>query len=271
MSNLSLITCVLTTLIFLTACTSVTTTSSDGTVISATTERPTSKQIEAEIRNRAAARSNLAAGYMRNGQMAVALDEARKAVVIDPSYADAFGLLGLIYMGLGEQAQAQENFLRSLKLDPTSPDLNNNYGWFLCQTGRESESFSYFQRALSDPLYGTPAKANQNAGTCYAQVKDYVNAERFLRRAIELDAANNSTKYQLASLYLKLGQTERAAFYYGLLASSVDTNASTLWLGLRVARAEGNLRSESQLANDLRQRFPGSPEAARLAAGKFDD
>lgn len=271
MRNLPLISCLLMLLTFLMACTSVTTTTADGTVISTTTERPTAKQLEAETRNRAAARSNLAAGYMRNGQLPVALDEARKAVAIDPTYADAFGLLGLIYMGLGEQAQAQENFLRSLKLEPASPDLNNNYGWFLCQTGRESESFSYFQRAMSDPLYATPARANQNAGTCYAQIKDYANAERYLRRALELDASSNATKYQLASVYLQQGQTERAAFYYGLLASSVEPNASTLWLGLRVARAEGNLRSETRLAGELRQRFPGSPEAARLAAGKFDD
>lgn len=255
----------------LAACTTTTTTTSGGEVISSTTERPGGKATDAEIRNRASARNNLAAGYFRNGQLPVALDEARKATAIDPTYADAYGLQGLIYMGLGDQVQAEQNFLRSLKLDPTSPDLNNNYGWFLCQAGRESESFSYFQRALSDPLYGTPARANQNAGICYAQVKDYANAERFLRRALELDAGNNATKYQLARVYLALGQADRAAFYYGLLSNSVESSAATIWLGLRVARAEGNLRNETQLARELRQRFPASAEAAQLARGAFDD
>lgn len=255
----------------LAACTTTTTTTSGGEVISSTTERSSSKATEAEIRNRASARNNLAAGYFRNGQFAVALDEARKATAIDPTYADAYGLQGLIYMSLGDQAQAEQNFLRSLKIDPSSPDLNNNYGWFLCQAGRESESFAYFERAISDPLYVTPARANQNAGICYAQVKDYANAERYLRRALELDASNNATKYQLSRVYLALGQTDRASFYYGLLSRSVESSAATLWLGLRVARAEGNLRNETQLAGELRQRFPASPEAAQLARGAFDD
>ena len=75
------------------------------------------KLTEADVRNRARARTDLAGGYYRNGQLAVALDEARRAVAIDANYAEAYGLLGLIYMDMKEQRDAEENFQRALKLD----------------------------------------------------------------------------------------------------------------------------------------------------------
>lgn len=251
----------------LAACTTTTTTRT-GEVISTTQkEAPT----PANMRSRARARTDLAAGYFRNGQMAVALEEARRAVQIDPSFADAFGLLGLIYMELDDRPAAEQNFQRSLQLEGANPELNNNYGWFLCQTGRERESIQYFQRALRDPLYATPARANWNAGHCLMRVKDYTEAEPYLRRSFELDAGGAATKFELVRLYLATGQTDRAAFYYGLLAKSTEASAATLWLGLKIARAQGDLRNETRIASELRTRFPASREAGWLARGAFEE
>jgi type IV pilus assembly protein PilF len=252
------------------ACTTTTITTSGGEVVSTTSSKPGASGA-ASAQSRARARVELAAGYFRNGQLAVALEEARRALQIDPNSSDAYGLLGLIYMELDDRRQADDNFQRALQLNANSPDLNNNYGWFLCQTGREREAVSYFQRALRDPLYATPARANLNAGICMMRVKDYTAAEPFLRRAFELDASNATAKYELARLYIATGQVERAAFYYGLLAKSTDPSAETLWLGLKVARAQGDLRNETRLASELKTRFPGSREAALLARGAFDE
>lgn len=254
----------------LSACTTTTVTRSNGEVVSTTTQSSTSSP--AETRARAQSRVNLASGYFRNGQMSVALEEAKRAVQIDPTFAEAYGLLGLIYMQLDERRDAEANFSRALQIDPSNPDLNNNYGWFLCQqTGREREAVGYFQRALRDPLYATPGLANLSAGVCLMRVKDYAAAEPYLRRSLELDAANATTKYELARLYLLTGQTERASFYYGLLAKSTEASAATLWLGLKIARAQGDLRTETALSTELRTRFPGSNEAGLLARGAFDE
>lgn len=252
------------------ACTTTTVTRTGGDGVSSTTQSAVPKP--AEARARAQARVNLASGYFRNGQMSVALEEAKRAVQIDPTFAEAYGLLGLIYMQLDERRDAETNFTRALQIDPSSPDLNNNYGWFLCQQpGREREAVGYFQRALRDPLYATPALASLSAGVCLMRAKDYAAAEPYLRRSLELDAANATTKYELARLYLATGQTDRAAFYYGLLSKSTEASAATLWLGLKVARAQGDLRTETALSAELRTRFPGSNEASLLARGAFDE
>lgn len=255
----------------LSSCTTTTVTNSSGDVVTKGPERTVARSGEADARTRARARTDLAAGYFRTGQIAIALEEARRATAIDPGFADAYGLLGLIYMDMNERREAEENFQRALRLDPASSELANNYGWFLCQTGRERESVEYFDRALRDPLYTTPGRAAQNAGSCLLKLKDYQAAERYLRRAFELDASNAATKYQLSRTYLALGQVDRATFYYNLLARSVESSPETLWLGLRIARANGDLRTESQLANELRERFPRSPEVSALARGDFNE
>jgi type IV pilus assembly protein PilF len=253
-----------------TACTTTTVTTT-GEVASKGAERPAGASGAADARTRARARTDLAAGYYRSGQLAIALEEARRALAIDPGHAETYGLLGLIYMDMNERRDAEDSFQKAMRLEPANSELANNYGWFLCQTGRERESIAHFDRALRDPLYPTPARAAQNAGSCLLRVKDYVNAERYLRRSFELDASNPATKYLLSRAYLANGQVDRASFYYNLLARSVQSTPETLWLGLRIARRNGDLRTETQLANELRERFPRSPEVAALARGDFDD
>ena len=182
-------------------------------------------------------------------------------------------VLGVVYMEINERAQAEENLQRALRLEPANPEINNNYGWFLCRTGRERESVQYFDRALRDPLYATPARALQNTGLCLARVQDYTAAETYLRRAFEIEPGNASIQFELARVNLARGQLERATFYYQLLTKEAGEAASApvLWLGVRLARAGGDLRTETRRARLLAEKFPGSPEAARLQKGQFDE
>ncbi|MEK9774665.1 MAG: tetratricopeptide repeat protein, partial [Quisquiliibacterium sp.] len=111
---------------------------------------------ESETRRRARISVELAANYYQQGNYTVALQELRQAVVIDPEYSVAHGMLGLVYMDLGDRAQAESSFRQGLALRPDDSELNNNFGWFLCQTGRPKDSIEFFMRALKNPLYPTP-------------------------------------------------------------------------------------------------------------------
>jgi type IV pilus assembly protein PilF len=226
---------------------------------------------DAESRKRAEIRLQLAASYYQKGQFSIALEEVQRALVQDPNNPTAHGLQGLIYMDMGDRREAEASFARGLKIEPANPELNNNYGWFLCQTGRERESIDYFQRAAQDKLYATPAMPLQNAGVCLLQVRDLATSEQYLRRSFELDASSPVTKYHLTRLYLAKREPERAQFYFGLLEKQIDATAETLWLGLRLARAKGDLRTERQYADDLQRKFPDSREASALRRGAFDD
>jgi type IV pilus assembly protein PilF len=234
-------------------------------------EVPIAEKTEAEPRKRAEIRTELASNYYREGRLAVALEETKHALQIDSSYAPAHGLLGLIYMDVGDRAAAEASFSRALRLEPDNSGILNNYGWFLCQSGRERESVEYFKRAASNRLYATPGLAMRNAGVCLLKVNDTDGAEQALRRALELDAADPLTKFELSRLYLRRNQPDRADFYYGLLDPASRASAPGLWLGLRIARANGDLRRERELAGQLRDRYPESPEASAMRRGAFDE
>ncbi len=227
--------------------------------------------VEADPHRRAAVRLQLATGYYQKGQMEVAIREANEAIQIAPDIASAYGLLGLIYMDLDQKKQAESNFQRALELDEKNADLNNNYGWFLCRNHREAESLRFFDRAAADRLYGTPAMALQNAGICLLQMGDRERAEKYLLRAFEADASSPVAKFHLARLYLATHRLERAEFYYSLLVKSVDPNAETIWLGTRIAHAQADARMEQRLAQELRSRFPNSPEAELLKREAFNE
>lgn len=229
------------------------------------------EKAEADPRKRAEIRTELASNYYRDGRLAIALEEAQRAVRTDPNYAPAHGLLGLISMDLGEKREAEVSFERALRLEPDNSNILNNYGWFLCQNGRERDAIVYFERAAANRLYQTPGLAMRNAGVCLLRVNDVDGAERVLRRAFELDAADPLTKYELSKLYLRKKQPDRAAFYFGLLDPASRGSAPGLWLGVRIAHANGDLRRERDLSNQLRERFPNSPEASALRRGDFDD
>ncbi|HEU0199097.1 MAG TPA: type IV pilus biogenesis/stability protein PilW [Burkholderiaceae bacterium] len=252
---------------FVSGCTTVT--EVNGQPVASTTTA--AEATEADATKRASIRLQLAASYYQKGQYNVALEEVKRALEADSGHAPAYGLLGLIYMDLGDRPLAESNFARALSLDSNNPELQNNYGWFLCQTGRERDAPTWFERAAKNRLYRTPALAMQNAGVCLMKVGDLKGAETFLRRAFELDAASPAIKYHLARLYVQQRQVDRAKFYYGLLERSVDATAATLWLGLRIARLDGDVRTEQQLADDLRRRFADSKEAAALRRGAFDE
>lgn len=222
-------------------------------------------------RRRASVRLQLAASYFAQRDFRIALEEAQLAVQADPTLADAHALLALVHAELDQRAEAEASFGRALRLAPDSPEIANNYGWFLCRTGRSREAMTQFDRAVSNRMYATPALALLNAGVCLLDQRDLRGAEGYLRRAFELDAASPMIKYQLARVYLALGELERAGFYYGLLDASLAPTAETLWLGIRVARARGDGRTERVLGEDLLRRFAGTPEAARLRRGAYDD
>jgi type IV pilus assembly protein PilF len=226
---------------------------------------------EGDPHRRAEVRLQLAAGYYQKGQADVAIKEATDAARIDPNLGSAYGLLGLIYMDTGQDAQAEENFRRALQLDSNDPELNNNFGWFLCRTRREPDAMKYFDRAAANRRYATPAMALQNAGICSLQVGDNETAEKYLMRAFEADASSPVAKFQLARLYLHTHRVERAEFYYELLAKSVDPNAQTLWLGTKIAHAKADRRTERQLSQELRDRYPNSAETGLLNREAFNE
>ncbi|HUW38150.1 MAG TPA: type IV pilus biogenesis/stability protein PilW [Rhodocyclaceae bacterium] len=233
-------------------------------------EEPVSQQAATtEASQRAKVHTELGGLYLSRGNLGVALDEARKALSADDRYAPAHNLMGLVHMQLHEDRLAEQSFERALSLAPSDPEINNSFGWFLCQTGRERRSLQYFQTAVKSPLYATPTMPYTNAGICSLRLKDDKAAEDYFLKALRADHANARAMFFLADIDYRRGRLDEARHYLDELHQRVEPTAEILWLGVKIERGLGDRGAEEHYAFQLRSKFPGSPEARRLLQGQY--
>ncbi|MBL8484905.1 MAG: tetratricopeptide repeat protein, partial [Rhodocyclaceae bacterium] len=150
--------------------------------------RPGEESKAGTPRTRAQAHTELGLQYFSAGNFAVALDEARISLNHDAEYGPGYRLLALVHMALGERPQALDAFQTALRYSPNDPDINNDFGFFLCQEGREKEGLDRLMTAVKNPLYRTPGRAWTNAGLCHLRVRDDAAAANDFQQAYSLDA-----------------------------------------------------------------------------------
>jgi type IV pilus assembly protein PilF len=221
-------------------------------------------------RNRARVHTELASLYYGRGNMGVALEELRIASEADPTFAPAHSMLGLVYMELRENQLAEASFERALKLAPNDGDINHNYGWFLCQTKREPDSIKFFLQAIRNPLYATPWRSYSAAGICTLRTDNARDAEEFFTRALRLEPDDPSALLPLGQIRYRQGKLDEARRLVSRYNKLVVPTAESLWLALRIERRMGERVAEQSYANQLRRRYPGSPEYQALQRGRFD-
>ena len=225
---------------------------------------------ENEQQQRAKVHTELGSLYMLDGRSAIALEEARIALSADPGYAPAYNLLALTHMVLNETRLAEENFEKALSLAPGDPEISNNFGWFLCQSGREKRSMAYFMAAARNPLYSTPTKPYTNAGVCSVRLKDDKAAEEYLFTALRLSPTNTQALFWLADIAYRQGRHSEARQWATDIEKMMEPTAEVIWLALRIERKLGNREAEARYASQLRRRFPGSPEQRLLTQGQYE-
>lgn len=211
-------------------------------------------------------RTELAAAYYARAQYSVALEEVAKAMRADSGYAPAYNVRGLVHMALLEDAEAESDFRRALDLDPANSDTHNNYGWFLCQRGREGESVKHFLTAAKDPLYETPATAWLNAGICSKKAGQLQDAGIYLQRALVLQPDLPKALVELAGLAFINGDYAGAKSSFARFekAASAPLTAENLFLAVRIERKLGNRVAENGYAARLKKGFPDSRESKML-------
>lgn len=227
-------------------------------------------QNTSDPKNRARIHTELGAMYFQSGHMSAALDELRIALSADSDFVQAYSIRGLVYGQLKEYARAESDFQRALSLSPGDPEVNNNYGWYLCDTGKERQSIAYFLQALKNPLYETPERAYANAGTCALKAGDLEGAQKYLLNAVSLARDGGGTaRLQLAKLFYLRGINEEARIYLSDALKQVEPTPEALWLGVRIERKLGNRAAESGYAAQLRSRYPTSQEYQEFLKGDF--
>jgi type IV pilus assembly protein PilF len=233
-------------------------------LISTACATSTQEREDEENKNRKAAETNtaLGQGYMQREQYEIALEKLKKAVAFDKTYAPAHTVLAILYETIGELDQAETEYAEAVKYDPGDGDINNNYGAFLCSIGKSKDADQYFQKAVKDPFYKTPAVAYLNAGNCALAQGDLDKADVFLRQSLEYDNKLPSALISMADVSYQSGNYMRARAFLQRFGSVGAWDEDSLLLGYRIESKLGDAETANEYRMELLEQFPNSSQAS---------
>jgi type IV pilus assembly protein PilF len=203
--------------------------------------------------------------YLNQGDLNLAKTKLDRALEEDPGNANVHSARAMLFERMNLLSKADEEFRTALRLAPQDPDVINNYAVYLCQNGRTDEGVKRFLEAAHNALYRTPQAAYTNAGVCLRAAKRDDEARADFNAAIQLRPNDAEAAFQLATLDFDHAQlTAARSRIDGYIGNYVET-PDLLLLGVRVARAQGDVVAAQRYARRLQLDYPGSDQARALA------
>lgn len=174
------------------------------------------------------------------GRLDQARQQAQQAVKADPQSGDAHTLLAVIASRSGSSATAGDHYRKALEIAPNNGAYANNYGIWLCGNGQAQESLGWFDMALADRAYATPATALANAGACAQQAGQLARAETSWRQALAYDPGFAPALAGMASLKYASGESLDARAFVQRWLAIAPEDAGALQLAAQIEQKQGD-------------------------------
>lgn len=148
--------------------------------------------------------------YMPAGEaFKKAIDAATKAIAMDESLGEAHAALAYARLyAFWDWQGAGAEFRRAIELDPGDATLRHWQALYLAYTGRTDAAIDEIRRARDlDPL---SLAINAAVGWIYYFARDYPDAERHSRRALELDPNLSLALWVLSGTQVQTGRFDEA-------------------------------------------------------------
>ncbi len=162
--------------------------------------------------------------------------------------------LGRVYRDLGELELAQQSFRRAVVLDPTSATAHNNLGDIAFRLG--DCSTAEYELAQAVNLDPNSLSAASNLGIVLFECGDVQASLPRLERAVQMDGAVFLPPLftYLARAYLETGEVDEAIkrAQHGALLATPPSAEAYYWLGQAYQRRGG--QGDSQRARDAYER-----------------
>ncbi|HEU4507716.1 MAG TPA: tetratricopeptide repeat protein [Pyrinomonadaceae bacterium] len=213
----------------------------------------------------------LAKALDRQGRHDEAEECLRKALKVDPDYDEAHYNLGYIYRAKGKLALAEKHLRRAIEIDPNYGLAYAELGQLLMgQNGKTNEAVSCLRKALhhnpddgwsraylanalwrlrklkaAEEQYRRLMEIWPNHSLPYwtygyflaAERKDNSTAERYLRRAVEIEPNGAQTHYHLGKHLLLTDRVEEAKRFITKAARLGDSRARELLQQIKGSRS----------------------------------
>ncbi len=214
-------------------------------------------------------RTQLAAEYIKTGDLDAAKRALDQALEVDSRDATANMMMGVLLQQEGSQLnldKAESYFRRSISIEPKNAQARNNYGAYLYQIGRYKDAIEQLEIAGATLGYEQRYQALENLGRIYLKLGNVANAEKTFKQALQANRDSSISMLELAEIFYLRQQIPAATQLYEQYVRRVgqkNQGARALWIGIRIARANDDKMGTQVLVNQLRALFPDSQEYQR--------
>jgi serine/threonine-protein kinase len=202
-----------------------------------------------------------------------ARNEAKKALELDPSLAEAHTSLGWVtFIYEWDWVEAEREFRRAIDLDPRYSIARQWYAWLLVAMGRVDEALA--QGRLSVELDPSSVSIRRTLAWLHIMARQPEAAIASLRRTVALDPTSEETLRVLGLAYLEKGLHEDAlASFQEALQIAPDMAYAVAGIGATHARAghpEGVQAALAELDRMGRERYVSPVAYAMIHAARGD-
>ena len=153
-------------------------------------------------------RVNLGEFLRQSNQIELAITVLKEAVSYAPGSAIAWSNLGTALQSAGQKKEAKDAYTRSLSIDPLSAEIASNLGALAKEEENWEEAARYFEQALS--IQPTRADFMASIAASLIGLRDYKNAESFLKKVLEKDFKNFNAIFLMSIVVENYGNVKEA-------------------------------------------------------------
>ncbi|HEX2521620.1 MAG TPA: tetratricopeptide repeat protein, partial [Terriglobia bacterium] len=152
-----------------------------------------------------------AEGYAEDEKYAEAIEKYSELLKRNPNFPGIHFALGTVYYNKVDDVNAEKEFRLALNEDPNLPMAN----YYLADIMMKSQRIEQAVPLLEIVVAASPQfmRGYLQLGKCYATQGKLQEALKLLLRAVELEPNNKTPHYQLAQLYARLQQPDKARYH----------------------------------------------------------
>ena len=152
--------------------------------------------------------------YKNEDKWDEAISELDKAIKLNPKYAKAYQIRGVVYLkGKGQYDKAISDYTRAIEINPKLAIAYNNRGFVYIGTGEYDKAISDYTRAIE--INPKDAYAYKNRGFAYAEGKGYCDEGiSDYTKAIEINPKDAYAYNNRGLAYECTGQYDKAIADY---------------------------------------------------------
>lgn len=141
----------------------------------------------------------LGAALERNGKFDAAVEKFRRAIEMNPDYADAYNYLGYLFAERGMNLdEARHLVQRALAIESNNGAFLDSLGWIYYRLKQLPEALAQLQRAAE--LIPNDPVIHEHLGEVYRALGDAAQALAHFNKAAELDPGNSAMAEKVEAL-----------------------------------------------------------------------